>query len=252
MENYFDKAHFTYKMGSSENDNITIGDSYMSTVNITQGGYDVCTTFRAEASTFLLDSGMLNIFSGDNNTVFINGVTTLNLGESSETNLIGNFQAGSVAHVYGANLSTVRLALSSDKSYSGTWSGENLNTLDLAIRNDTDVEIAMVHFYGVSDYNIPQLIGSGYICDRPEPAHSEEELPPTLDGDVCSPAESETTELEETPTLDEVIAPSDSGGNGNSSTFPSWLEPIENGTGSVIVKPSPITDTPKVNPTSTM
>ena len=271
MISYFEDASYSYKLGSSEDDNITINKSLLTTVNTAQGGYDVITDFVAEATTFILGNGVLNIFSGGNNTIALSNSesVTVNLGNSHDTNLFGTLQNGGVAHIYGANLSTVRLALSADKSYSGTWSGENLNTLDLAIRNDTDVEIAMVHFYGVSDYNIPQLIGSGYICDRPESAHSEpEEVPGLEPAGQCSPAESAHSEpeetpnlcdepnecisvLEKTPTLDEVIAPSDSGGSGN-STFPSWLEPIENGTGSVIVKPSPITDTPKVNPTSTM
>ena len=249
MTSYFEDASYSYKLGSSEDDNITINKSLLTTVNTAQGGYDVITDFVAEATTFILGNGVLNIFSGGNNTIALSNSesVTVNLGNSHDTNLFGTLQNGGVAHIYGANLSTVRLALSSDNSYSGTWSGENLNTLDLAIRNDTDVEIAMVHFYGVRDYNIPQLIGSGYICGRPESAHSEPEETPNL----CDEPNECISVLEKTPTLDEVIAPSDSGGSGN-STFPSWLEPIENGTGSVIVKPSPITDTPKVNPTSTM
>ncbi|MBQ9488182.1 MAG: hypothetical protein IJU91_10380 [Selenomonadaceae bacterium] len=250
MESYYDKAHFSYKMGTSENDNTTIGEAFMSTVNMTQGGYDVITTFHAEATTFFLGSGMLNVQEGGNNTVALTGeVSTVNLGESSNTNIIENFQAGSVAHIYGANLSTVRLALSADKTYSGTWRGENLNTLDLSIKlKDTDIEIASVHFYGCSDSNIPQLIGNGYICDRPQGETTEEELPPSLTG--CSPAESETTELEEPPTLDEVITPTD--GISGQSTFPSWIEPIEHGTGSKLVTTPPVTDDPAVTPTALM
>lgn len=236
MEMNFDNANFQHIQGTPESDRVNAIQTFFATFNTTQGGYDLVTVDLAKATNFIFNSGVLSLSEGhDNNLAVTGNFATAHLGNSHNTNIFSNMQDGGFLHITANDFSTNKIYLPDDKSCTGTWSGENLNTLTLTVTAPTDNPIpSQITCYGVSDGNIPQIFGANvYICSRPQ-------------GET-------TEELEEVPSLDEVIQPpSDSVSDQSQSTFPLWIEPIEHATGSKLVTTTPVTDTPKVNPTSTM
>ncbi len=147
--------------------------------------------------------------SGADNNVRIEGSAVFNLGNLKNTNLSENLSAGATTDVYAKNFANTNFFLDASHYYSSEFLDEK--TLSLKTFSAEGSSIATINFHqlnaSTSDFLLPNIYSNFF----------------------CSPANGETSEPEEAPTL----------------------EPIELGTTSALVDHTDsIIDTPSVVPTS--